>query len=121
MKTARRELGDEVEQRALRLLEAAGLKLLQRQFNHRFGEIDLILEDGEVLVFAEVRYRSHSQFGGALASVDRGKQARLIKAARMWLALHPAYARHPVRLDVIAAEGALDALKLDWIRDAFRT
>ncbi len=99
---------------------AHGLRLVERNMRCRHGEIDLILRDADVLVFAEVRYRNSQRFGGALASVDPRKQARLIAAAQFFLQAHPPMARLPCRFDVFAVSGALAAPAVEWIRDAFR-
>ncbi|MBK8285319.1 MAG: YraN family protein [Ahniella sp.] len=121
MSTARRQLGDAVERAAEAMLERAGLRLLARQVANRYGEIDLVMRDHDVIVFVEVRYRAHSGFGGAPASVDLRKQARVIKAAQGYIVAHPEVALAPMRFDVIAADGPPDAPRFDWIRDAFRT
>lgn len=117
MITPRRARGDAHEARARALLERAGLRVLARNVRCRHGEIDLVLREGDTLVFCEVRYRAGDAHGGAAASVDRGKRARLIAAARWYLAAHPACARDPCRFDVVAVDGASPP---HWIRDAFR-
>ena len=60
-----------------------GLKLITRNFNCRYGEVDLIMRDREVVVFLEVRYRKSQGFGGALDSVGVSKRERLTKAASL--------------------------------------
>ncbi|GIX35831.1 MAG: UPF0102 protein [Lysobacteraceae bacterium] len=112
----RRAEGEAREEQARLLLERAGLSTLARNQRYRVGEIDLVMLDGEVLVFVEVRYRRSRGFGGALASVDPGKQRRLVRAAQCFLAAHAAHARRPCRFDVVAlGDGAPT-----WVRDAFR-
>ncbi len=73
------------EQVAAQYLLQQGLKLLQTNYRCRFGEIDLILQDGETCVFTEVRLRSQAAFGGAAASIDARKQAKLIRTAQHFL------------------------------------
>lgn len=73
------------EELALHLLISHGLIPLARNLRCRAGEIDLAMRDGSTLVLVEVRARAHSGYGGAAASVDRGKQARLARAAAMLL------------------------------------
>ncbi|AVP99646.1 YraN family protein [Ahniella affigens] len=121
MISAKRAFGDQVEAAAAVMLGKAGHRILARQANSRYGEIDLITQDGEVIVFVEVRYRADDRFGGGLQSVDRHKQARLIKAAQAWVVQHPRVALSPMRFDVIAAHGPLAALQFEWVKDAFRT
>uniref|UniRef100_UPI00333E4C96 YraN family protein n=1 Tax=Castellaniella defragrans TaxID=75697 RepID=UPI00333E4C96 len=111
--------GRAAEARAGRYLEARGLRLVARNLGCKMGEIDLVALDGPVLVFIEVRTRRDTAFGGAAASVNRGKQVRLIKTARYFL---PMLARRhfggqtpACRFDVVSLES--DAI--DWLRDAF--
>ena len=75
------------EELAAAHLKAHGLTIVARNYRTRFGEIDLIARDHDTLVFVEVRMRSREDFGGACASISRAKQARLIRAARGYLAL----------------------------------
>src|SRR5919205_2889526 len=78
--------GARAEELCADLMRAAGLKLIERNWRCRHGEIDLIAEDrGGTLVFAEVRMRSPGHFGGAAESVTVAKRARLIAAARLYL------------------------------------
>ena len=65
LRTPRQRIGDEGEQQALLHLQQAGLRLIQRNFLCKGGEIDLIMQDGGSLVFVEVRKRASAQFGGA--------------------------------------------------------
>jgi putative endonuclease len=107
--------GAAAETRALRHLEARGLRLIERNWRTRGGELDLILRDRDTLVIAEVRARSHAGFGGAAGSVDARKRARIVHAARAYLVAHPQYESLPVRFDVVA----IDAGRIDWIPAAF--
>ena len=100
-------------------LEAAGLRLLVANQRYRIGEIDLVMRDGDVVVFVEVRYRRSAGFGGSAPSVDARKQRKLVLAAQCFLADHPDLARRACRFDVVAVEGEADALRMDWIRNAF--
>ncbi len=109
--------GAAVEASVARMLQARGLQVVARNVRCRFGEIDLVLLDAAVLVFAEVRLRTHAGFGGAAASVDARKQSRLVACARWYLAQHPRDAERTCRFDVIAVD---EAATVDWIRDAFR-
>ena len=103
------------ERDACRFLEAQGLRLQARNFHCRLGEIDLIMRDGEELVFVEVRHRGAGSLVDATGSVDARKQQRLIKAARVWLTRHPQEADAPMRFDVCASDGT----GWEWIRNAF--
>jgi len=115
--------GQRSEAAAAQYLTRAGLRPLAANARARLGELDLIMLDKErgeeVLVFIEVRYRKHNQFGGGAASVNYPKQRRLIRAAQLFLARHPQYHALPCRFDVIAASGNPDTPALEWIRNAF--
>ena len=100
-------------------LRGAGLAEVARNVRCRHGEIDLVMRDGRVVVFAEVRYRRHAEFGGAAGSVDARKQARLAAAARWYLSQYPALAREACRFDVVAVTGEAP-YRIDWLRDAFQ-
>lgn len=107
--------GDKAEEQACQFLQSKGLTLLERNFSTRAGEIDLIMQDNDSLVFIEVRYRKNSNFGGAAMSVTPKKQQRIIKAA---LAYQQKYApQSSMRFDVVAIEG--ENKDLNWIANAF--
>jgi putative endonuclease len=95
-------------------LQRQGLRLVERNYRCKGGEIDLIMHTpaGE-LVFVEVRQRASRAFGGAAASVTGTKQRRLVLAAQHYLAR---LARVPAcRFDVVAIDGG----RLEWIENAF--
>ena len=107
--------GQEAEQRALEYLNARGLELVERNYRCRCGEIDLVMRDGEWLVFVEVRFRRHRGFGGAAASVDGRKQRRLVRAAEHFLQRHR-LTEKPCRLDVVAIGPGDNAI--EWLQNA---
>ena len=75
--------GENAEKIACEFLVSKGLKLVEKNFRVKGGEIDLIMLEKKVLVFVEVRLRSKNNFGGAAASVDFKKQRRIILAAKV--------------------------------------
>lgn len=95
------------------------MRILATNLRCRAGEIDLVAREGGLLLFIEVRERRNPSFGGAAASVNRAKQARLIRAARHFLPrlvrLHFGGAAPACRFDVVA----FDTDQPRWIRDAF--
>jgi putative endonuclease len=112
------ETGRDAETLACDYLRARGLALVERNYRSRFGEIDLIMDDRDCLIFVEVRYRRQARFGSGAESVDQRKQARLIACARHYLMRHPGAAQRPCRFDVVAiGGGAVPAI--EWIADAF--
>lgn len=80
--------GDAAEDRALAFLRGRGLGLVARNVASRLGEIDLVMRDGDTLVFVEVRSRARTDFGGAAASVGPAKQRRLRREAQRYLVAH---------------------------------
>src|SRR5438132_14330165 len=84
--TGRSVLGEEGERAAARFLEARGYRILERNYRTRRGEIDLIAEDGRILVFVEVKVRLDDRFGGPAAAITRAKQARIARLAQQYLA-----------------------------------
>lgn len=114
----RQAIGRAAEDAAAAHLQAAGLDILLRNYRCRLGELDLIARDAGVLVIAEVRLRSREDFGGGAASVDAGKQRRIVSASRHLLMRRPALARLPARFDVIEVQPGAP-LRIHWIRNAF--
>jgi putative endonuclease len=109
--------GKAAENLACDYLQARGLQLLHRNYRSKGGEIDLILQDTDSLVFVEVRYRRHSGFGSAAESVDWHKQSKLAACARHFLQAHPDTIRQPCRFDVVSVNGSSN--DIDWIQNAF--
>ncbi len=110
--------GARAEQLAAEFLQHRGLKLLRRNYRCRFGEIDLILQDGATLVFAEVRLRGTGNFVGAAASITATKQGRLVRTAQHYLGTLAG--TPPCRFDVVLFD-ALDNCNPEWVRNAFGT
>lgn len=113
--TTTQALGAAAEARAADHLTAKGLRILERNYRVRGGEIDLIgLEDATV-VFVEVRFRRSGGFGGAAASITAGKRSRIVLAARHWLAAHARYGNSPCRFDCVLIDGD----RIEWLENAF--
>ena len=112
-----KQRGDAAEQAALEYLQAAGLGLVARNYRtpgRGGGEIDLIMRDPRdgTLVFVEVRRRADDTHGGAAASINAGKQRRIVFAARHYISrLRPL---PPCRFDVVLVEE-----RIQWLRAAF--
>lgn len=77
--------GLHAEQRAQHLLEKEGFQCIGKRLRCRFGEIDLVMAKGQLLVWVEVRYRRNNQFGGAAASLNQSKWQRIFLTAQYWL------------------------------------
>jgi putative endonuclease len=110
-RSGRQEQGAHWEQQALDYLRRHGLRLVEANFCCKGGEIDLIMRDGEGLVFVEVRQREHGSHGGAAASITQAKIRRLLRAAQYYLLRFPRLP--PCRFDVVAIDGG----QLEWLRN----
>ncbi|MDH5407145.1 MAG: YraN family protein [Gammaproteobacteria bacterium] len=114
-----RKTGDEVETLACQYLQQQGLKTLNRNFHCPRGELDVIMEDGDTIVFVEVRYRSNPRFGSSAESVTKSKQDKLITSAMYYLQQNPTHRDRPSRFDVVAVSLQNNKPDIDWIKSAF--
>ena len=114
-----RKSGAYWEKAAESFLRSQGLKLLQRNFSSRFGEIDLIMQDDQTVVFVEVKYRKSNQHGSGADAVTFHKQGRISRTAAWYLAKNPHRAESVCRFDVISIDPKKDDKGIDWIRSAF--
>jgi len=99
-----RLFGQTAETEAERYLRRKGYRILARNVRAPSGEMDLVAQSGDVLVFVEVKARSSPEFGGAVAAVDRDKQRRLVRLAAQYLAKHR-LRNQPCRFDVVLCAG----------------
>ena len=106
--------GASAEQAAEAHLRRQGLRTLARNYRSRFGELDLIMQDGDELVFVEVRRRSSRAYGDGLDSVDRHKQRRLALAAQRYMSRHRPRCLQS-RFDVVAVSDQ----GIKWVKNAF--
>lgn len=111
------ESGTMAETAAAQHLQQAGIRIIERNYRCKLGEIDIIGFDREVLVFIEVRQRRRGDYGNGLDSVTRGKQRKIIRAARLYLLERKLLDNHPCRFDIVSANFADE---LEWIKDAFQ-
>jgi putative endonuclease len=109
-------IGAQSEQWAVQYLQQQGLKLIAQNYRGRFGEIDIIMQDGTSLVFIEVRLRRNANFGGAAASIDAHKQQRIIRTAHQYLAglAHTP----PCRFDAVLLDD-VQGRNMQWLKNAF--
>ena len=117
MAVERRQLGSGAEARAARFLDAAGLRLVQRNYRCRMGELDLVARQGNLLIVAEVRLRSSEHYGGAAASITHAKRQRIVRTTRHLLARYPSLQQCAVRFDALLLEG--EDGPIEWIKGAF--
>ena len=118
MTLARQELGELGEKLACEALEARGYAILARRWRGLHGEIDIVAEEGETLVFVEVRVKSTQEFGSAAESVTRAKQRRVARMAKEYLLVN-AVPERPCRFDVVAIDVVEDVPRLVVFPGAF--
>lgn len=106
--------GEAAERLAERHLRKQGLRLRERNYRSPHGEIDLIMQDGDTLVFIEVRQRRNAAYGSGADSVDHRKQRRLQLTAEHYLQRQQAIPA--CRFDVVSIDNRDDIL---WIPGAF--
>jgi putative endonuclease len=118
--------GQLAENACCQYLQQQGLKLLARNYRGQRGEIDIVMQDKDALVFVEVRYRKNNTYGGALESVTINKQARILATAEQYLQ-HETKMKN-ARIDVVAMSqkpqnkatgNSSDEYVFEWIKDAF--
>lgn len=109
--------GKQAEKLACEYLLKQGLIFIEKNYYCRQGEIDLIMNDHNTLVFVEVRYRKNNHFGGAKESVTRSKQKKLRTTALHYMQKHKQ--NSAARFDVIAITGEHSQCSFEWIQNAF--
>ena len=119
IRDTRKLFGQAGESAAEIYLRRKGYRIVARNLRTSVGELDLVAEDGQVLVFVEVKARRTGAFGGAIHAVHQRKQEKLIHLAAQYLARHHIKDR-PCRFDVVLLQGA-DAVdpRIEHIQNAF--
>lgn len=113
------EKGRKWEEYAASFLENLGYVILERNFYIKGGELDLIAQDGDTLVFVEVRYRKKAAFGLPSETIDMKKQSFIKKAAQQYLITHNAVDCY-CRFDVIGILGDGEKVEIVHDKDAFQ-
>ena len=110
----KRGIGNKREAIAASFLENNEIIILERNYQNRFGEIDIIGKEGNILLFIEVKYRKNESFGYPLESIGYFKRERIKKLARYYLNEKHYYGAM-VRFDCIGIMG----VRIDWVKGAF--
>lgn len=110
-----RAIGTDKEETACDYLKKNGIKIKERNFRCRIGEIDIIGYDGAYLVFFEIKYRKTTSKGGAVAAVNIKKQYKICRVTDYYRMIHHCPDNMPIRFDVVAIDG--DEIK--WYKNAF--
>ena len=106
--------GQLAENKACKYLEKQGLTLVERNYRCHNGEIDLIMQDKNQIVFVEVRYRKNDAYGTAIDTVDRHKMKKLVSTANFYLTCNQLDA--PARFDIVGFDASFNP---KWISNAF--
>src|SRR5690348_11490702 len=115
----RRLFGQEGEAEAERYLRRKGYRIVARNVRSSLGELDLVAEDGQTLVFIEVKARRSGEFGGAIHAVHRQKQQKLARLASQFLAQRH-WMERSCRFDVVLLQATETAeLRVEHIQNAF--
>lgn len=114
----RRAYGNEGEAAAVAFLEAAGYRVLDRNWTCRYGELDIVAEKDSVLCFVEVRMRSHAAWGDPSHSISFAKQRKVVKAALHYLFAH-AQRERMLRFDVVTVLGRGLTARVEHLPGAF--
>lgn len=120
MKIFKKTLGNTGEEAAAEYLKKNGYKIIGRNYRNKIGEIDIICENKEYLIFVEVKTRSSDKFGTPASAVDKRKQNKIIKVTQYYLMEHET--DKSIRFDVIevyAEPGSGKINKIEHIKDAF--
>ncbi len=113
--------GDNAEQAALDYLQSHGLQRVEQNFRCKLGELDLIMQDKQCMVFVEVRYRTSDRYGTSLATVTPAKQNKLRKTALFYLKARK-LTEAAIRFDVVGmkpGERSASTYQFRWIKNAF--
>lgn len=106
--------GDKAEQLACEYLIKQGLQLIEKNYRSRYGEIDLIMRDEQILVVVEVRLRTSNRYGSAEESITQTKQSRIIATTQHYI--NATKTKSAIRFDVIAMSRNDE---INWIKNAF--
>lgn len=120
LKTLQQDLGSQAEALACRYLEAQGMRLMMRNFRCKCGEIDLVMQQENTIIFVEVRNRKNACYGSAAESVTLRKQRKLTNAAQFFIQRYDPALKYSYRFDVIAIQGEPgNNPHIQWINSAF--
>ncbi len=109
----KRSIGKQKEELAANFLQHQGVKILERNFSCKMGEIDIIGKDGDCVVFFEVKYRKSDDYGHAFFAVDNKKKNKICKCACVYCMQNTWVSKF--RYDVIG----ISDTKIEWMKNAF--
>ncbi|HAY46214.1 MAG TPA: YraN family protein [Gammaproteobacteria bacterium] len=111
-------IGRQAEKIAKQFLKNQGLKFIESNFYSRMGEIDLIMQESDTLIFIEVRYRKNTAHGSPLETITPSKQNKIRITAESYLGKHKLN-NVDCRFDTVGLSGNIASPAVDWIKNAF--
>jgi len=109
----KRKIGKVYEDIAVQYLEQQGVRILEKNYSIAQGEVDIIAETLECVIFVEVKYRKNALFGQPWEAVSKEKQQKICKVARQFC--YTRKINKQIRFDVISICGE----EIFWFQDAF--
>lgn len=119
MDSYRKQFGKFSEHEACHFLQARGFILIQQNYFCRYGEIDLIMQDQDDIVFVEVRSRSRLDYGHAIETINHDKIKKLIKTGQHFLQARQWLYKVNSRFDVVAIHQIASKIQIEWVKNAF--
>lgn len=114
-----RRKGLHYESEAKQHLVRQGLKCMEQNYHSRFGEIDLIMLDTDLVCFIEVKFRKSLDYGGAASSIPYQKQQKIIKTAQIFMQSNRKLNNRGMRFDALILQQSGADITIDWIQNAF--
>lgn len=119
MKKNTTKVGNRAETQASDYLKKNKYRIVERNYKDRFCEIDIIATHKKAIHFVEVKYRTRSDFGGAVGSITPQKYQRMQQSAEYWLSIHPEFGHYQPSIDVITIEGDPDTPAIEHMIGVF--
>ena len=113
-------IGAQAENLARQYLETQGLIFIEKNYRVKCGEIDLIMQDNEELVFVEVRYRKQQRYGKSIETINSFKCRKLTKTAQYYLQQRQIDDTVMCRFDVLGIDIAKQQVEYSWLKNAFQ-
>lgn len=114
-----KNIGELGENLAIKFLKRLKLSIITRNYRQKSGEIDIVAEDGEELVFIEVKTRSSTKYGTPAEAVTPTKQQQIVRVTREYISRHDLFHKN-VRFDVITVLLRKNAApEIEHIKNAF--
>ncbi len=111
----KRALGGEKELLAAKYLQSQGFTIIKMNYRCKTGEIDIIANDKDYLVFCEVKYRKNENYGHPFMAINQKKQQKIINTAKYYMLINNISFESKIRFDVIGILGN----EINHIRNAF--